>query len=127
MLNALGYPIERKHDLIGRMSKGYLNEFGYNEHNIKSLANRYRQLRQPIANLLSAGIGNVNYQKAMNNSLKRIAKALYEHDLSKMNVTSLLHMSMNRLFASQNRLNELVIYYCLEKHYQTEIKKHKKL
>lgn len=127
MLNALGYPLERKHDLIARMSKGYLNEFGYNEHNIKSLANRYRQLRQPIANLLSAGISNVNYQKAMNNSLKRIAKALYEHDLSIINVTSLLHMSMNRLFASQNRLNELVIYYCLEKHYQTEIKKHKKL
>ena len=123
MLYALGYTLEEKREIIGRMSKGYLNEFGFNQHNIKSLANRYRQLRQPIANLMNTEISNVSFKKTTNSSLKRIAKALHEQDVSKLNITALLHMSMNRLFADQNRLCELVIYYCLEKHYHSEMKK----
>lgn len=36
-----------------------------------------------------------------------------------------IHMIMNRLFRSKNRLNEMVIYYFLFKHYKTTIGKRK--
>ena len=38
-------------------------------------------------------------------------------------IGSLMHMSMNRIFASKSRLQELVIYDFLNRHYTSAIKR----
>lgn len=123
MLDALGYTLESKHELINRMSKGYLGEFGFNEHNIKPLAYRYRQLRQHIANLLNGKVFDDDCEKTMSLYSIKMSKVISNNNISSLRVESLLHMSMNRLFPTKNRLCEMTLYYCLEKHYNSALKR----
>lgn len=124
-LDAFGHGLQQKWEVMKRMSKGYLQEFGYNEHNIKSLASRYRQLRPNIVQLLGQQSYDTKMVVVLKNNKKLLMEAVENVDINRLNITSLLHMSMNRLFATQNRANELVLYYCLEKHYTSELKKRK--
>ena len=98
----------------------------YNEHNIKPLAKRYRRLSDMIDQMLN---GN-NIDKACSVVIRRyfnkIKRLMMTTDVKLLNIPSILHMSMNRMFASQNRLNELVLYYCLERHYRKEVKRQKR-
>ena len=123
LLDAFGLNLNQKWELMNKMSGAYLNEFGFNEHKIKPLANKYRQLSGAITQLLQGqGLDSATCQAMRRNQLK-IKKLLQSTDVEQLNLSSLLHMSMNRLFASQNRLNELVLYYCLERYYRKEVKK----
>lgn len=123
IMDAIGLDINQKWGLIIKMSDAYLKEFGFNEHNIKPLAKKYRQLNGTITQLLQGqGLDSIFYQIIRRHQLK-IKKLLQATDVEQLNVSSLLHMSMNRLFASQNRLNELVLYYCLERYYRKEVKR----
>lgn len=123
MMDALGLKLVQKWDLMKRLNSGYLNEFGYNEHNIKPLANRYRRFSDIIDKLLHHHSIDEDSQKTIKKYQIKIDKLRRTYGLEKLNMPSLLHMSMNRLFASQNRLNELVLYYCLERYYRKEVKR----
>ena len=126
LLNAFGLNVEQKRELMAKLSNAYLCEFGYNEHNIKPLAKRYRHLSDMIDQMLN---GN-NIDKACSVVIRRyfnkIKRLMMTTDVKQLNIPSILHMSMNRMFASQNRLNELVLYYCLERHYRKEVKRQKR-
>lgn len=123
ILDAFGLDPNQKWELIKKMSDAYMKEFGFNEHNIKPLAKRYRNLSITITQLMQGqSLDNASNHVICENQLK-IKKLLVAIDVEQLNLSSLLHMSMNRLFASQNRLNELVLYYCLERYYRKEVKK----
>lgn len=51
-----------------------------------------------------------------------------ESDINQLNIqnyiASYIHMSMNRLFASENRLYELIIYDFLRRYYMLSINKY---
>ena len=123
ILDAFGLDPSQKWGLIKKMSDAYLKEFGFNEHNIKPLAKRYRHLSVTITQLMCRQSYDKAYNQVIYNNLLKISKLLKATDIEQLNLTSLLHMSMNRLFASQNRLNELVLYYCLERYYRKEVKR----
>lgn len=123
IMDVFGLDINQKWGLIKKMSDAYLKEFGFNEHNIKPLAKRYRHLSVTITQLMQGqSLDNASFHVIKENQNK-IKKSVKSIDVEQLNLTSLLHMSMNRLFASQNRLNELVLYYCLERYYRKEVKK----
>lgn len=123
IMETVGLDMNQKWGLIKKMSDAYLNEFGFNEHNIKPLAKRYRHLSITITQLMQGqGLDNASSQ-VINRHLCKIKKSLKAIDVEQLNLSSSIHMSMNRLFASQNRLNELVLYYCLERYYRKEVKK----
>lgn len=124
-LDAYGLNLHEKSEIMEIMSKGYLKEFGYDVHNIKPLASRYRQLESSIGKLLEDGATR-EITDVMNRHAKMIKNRINHIDVSRLNVRSLLHMSMNRLFASRNRANELVLYYCLDKYYRSRIKRMQK-
>ena len=126
VLDALGFDLNQKMGLIKKMSEAYLAEFGYNEHNIKPLARRYRHLRDEITQILQYHTVDSESIDVIRIHCAKIKKNLNIVDAKQLNVSSLLHMSMNRLFVSQNRLNELVLYYCLERYYRKEVKTQRK-
>ena len=123
VMDALGIGLQHKWELMQKMSGSYMNEFGFNEHNIKTLAKRYRNMAEAIENLLKGqSTDEPSYLiiKRYSNKIKRLQQTT---GMVQFNTPSILHMSMNRMFASHNRLNELVLYYCLERHYRKEVKK----
>lgn len=122
-LEATGYDTVQKWTLISSMTEAYLAEFGYNEHNIKPLDTRYRQLRDTITNTLDTTDAESTLQTIIKSHARQTQNLLRSTHTNPLNVSSLLHMSMNRLFASQNRTNELVLYYSLEKHYKSKLYK----
>lgn len=125
-LNAMGFDINKKWEIMDKMSKAYLNEFGYNLNNIKPMAAKYRQLKSTISKLLVSGFDDeINHVIASH--VTNIREKVLNVDVEQLNLWSLLHMSMNRLFESKNRFNELVLYYCLERYYKSSIKQMKSI
>lgn len=122
MLDAFSIPLHDKSMMIEQLCNGYKQEFGYNEHNSKQLNESYRKYRQSIEHLLQHDmVNNVIYDAEMvinkrNTRIKAIASL---GKRSYYNYSALLHMCMNRLFASQGRLNELVLYTFLSKAYKS--------
>lgn len=125
IMDAFRLDLNQKWELIKKMSDAYLKEFGFNEHNIKPLAKRYRHLSVTITQLMCRQSLDNASSKVINRNLHKIKKSFKAIDVEQLNLSSLLHMSMNRLFASHNRLNELVLYYCLERYYRKEVKRRK--
>lgn len=121
ILDAFRFGLNQKWGLIKKMSDAYLKEFGFNEHNIKPLAKRYRQLSITITQLMQGQSLDNASSCVIKRNLHKIKKSIKAIDVEQLNLSSLIHMSMNRLFASQNRLNELVLYYCLERYYRKEV------
>ena len=124
-LNCFGYSDSKKLEIIGKMSESYHKEFGFNEHNMKPLNSMYRELRPIINNILSDKSEDtiwINIASMMQKCCKEIVKLdgykeLYIH----LNISSLIHMTINRLFASKNRLYELIIYDFLTRYYKSKI------
>ena len=122
ILDAIGLDLEQKWNLIQKTSNSFLDEFGFNEHNIKTLSSRYRNIKTTIEQLLPEGFDELS-NKLIKIHSERIKKSVRDVEVSELNQPSLLHMTINRLFASQNRQNEMMLYYCLERYYRSKIKR----
>lgn len=126
LFDDFGLPLPEKVSYIEKMSLGFKQEYGFNIHNIKILNKIYRQ-RKPHVNLILG-----NFQKApeeikrcrpflqkRSHKLKEFIQA--EKSVPLNNLSSYIHMMMNRLFPSKNRIYELVIYDFLFEHYKSEL------
>ena len=95
-----------------KLYRGYLN-------------NKFRELRDEISEVLneSTEINNelIPYLKVRSNLIKKNIKNYSEYidDL----MYSYIHMTLNRLFLIRPRENELIVYYLLNKYYESEIAK----
>lgn len=120
-LSALGLGVNEKLELISKLSASYRAEFGYNEHNGKQLNDMYRSRRDVIVKVLhgvdSAFTTIVPYFERRNWFVASKTKG----KVAALNVASIVHMMMNRHFASQNRVNELLLYDFLKRFYRSEI------
>lgn len=110
-----------KLELISRIDNAYMHEFGFDRHNIKQLNNRYRIMRQSISNAIELKELESNIIKLKitqrNCNISKLKLDKYKN----LNIPSFLHMMMNRFFASNNRLNEMVIYNYLTRYYKSLI------
>ena len=120
-LSALGFDVNEKLALMGRLSASYRAEFGYNGHNGKQLNDMYRSRRNAITKALHgddvAITAVVPYFERRN---RFIASKACGKEAS-LNVASLVHIMMNRHFASKNRVNELLLYDFLKRFYRSDI------
>ncbi|MBP3737545.1 MAG: thiopeptide-type bacteriocin biosynthesis protein [Muribaculaceae bacterium] len=121
MMNVFNYTLEEKSSLMSQLKDGYQREFGFDEHNVKILATHYRNLKEKMQSLIQGDYDVNNCQKIVSDYRRNLHQIISKNPLRKFNVSSLMHMSMNRLFASGNRLNELMIYYSLDRFYQSEL------
>lgn len=128
LLTKLGLSIEHKKELVGRMSDSFLREFNFNIHNSKSLNDAYRIKRKDVADLvggLDKDAMDSFMRKRVNTYANDVVGIIGDIPIDKLNLSSYLHMEMNRLFANNNRLNEMVVYNYLTRYYKSEIAKAK--
>ena len=128
LLSSLGLDLERKMALVEEMNGSFLREFKFNIHNSKSLNEAYRKKRNTVSDIIQ---GNnlddrtLSISKSIKTYTNTVAAIIGESPWNKLNIPSYIHMEMNRLFASNNRLNEMVVYNFLTRYYKSEIAKAK--
>ncbi|CAL2107784.1 lantibiotic biosynthesis protein [Tenacibaculum sp. 190524A02b] len=140
LLNDFGYSIEEKYRLTKNISNYFYNEF--NQHNrdggkimSRVIKNKFREKRKEIESILTKQHENTDYTEAyecfdirsasikkevafINNSKM---SAIFKDDF----MASHIHMTMNRLFLVNQRKHELVVYYFLNKFYESTIARSK--
>lgn len=131
LLNAFKYDIHEKKCFMELLSVNYKKEFGFDEYNCKQLNRKFRSLRNEIEDILNNNMSD-DYVKGVDAILQNRSADLscfvdsikgkeYLNPKPSNILNSLLgnylHMMMNRLFSSRNRLYELLIYDYLKRYY----------
>lgn len=134
LLNAFGYNLETKHALAERLKIGFGREFGMSRFLKKQLDTKYRGVRKKIDHFLSDDLRQNNELAPLLEMLSKremgiapLAARLRQYEQEKSLslplddlMSSYIHMFMNRLFRSQNRKYEMVIYDFLYRSYHSQ-------
>lgn len=122
-LKDIGYDMDKKLDCMKRMNESYRAEFGYDKYNAKQLNDLYR-MRKPAMDLALQKPDEDEELKEIRNLIgkrsKKIRALCAGIDFPENNTTSYLHMMMNRLFRSEPRTHELLIYEFMHRYYKSE-------
>ena len=117
LLTKLGLRLEQKKELVERMSDSFLREFNFNSHNSNCLNDAYNGTDKDD---MDSFMG-----KHVNTYANDVTGIIGDIPTDKLNLSSYIHMEMNRLFANNNRLNEMMVYNYLTRYYKSEIAKAK--
>jgi thiopeptide-type bacteriocin biosynthesis protein len=132
LLNDFGFSEKGKLELMDRLQQGFGQEFGMNTQLKVQLDDKFRKERQQIrafmlrSNDLYEPFYQILEQRSKNTKdiIERIndlkSKSELNIELNDM-VSSYIHMMLNRIFKSKQRLNEMVIYSLLYRFYKSEI------
>jgi len=137
LLSDFSLNIEEKQKLMEDACKSFKTEFGFNEHNSKQLNTKFRENKRTIESILNVEFNKkefISLSLPIKKRSKQIMpiveqikiKAKTKKSIS-MNVLlrSYLHMMLNRLFRSNNRVHELILYDFMFRYYTSEIAKEK--
>lgn len=135
LLSDLDFTLEQKKDLMTSTSNNFKTEFGFNQFNTKQFNEKYRVNKSTIESVLKSNVIDNNFSKLNKLVCQRSAKMepvisyiQQTIKLKKLNIRdyvgSYMHMTMNRLFRTDNRLHELIIYDFMRRYYASQIAKH---
>lgn len=133
LLSDFSFDMNTKKDIMDKISNSFKREFGFNEYNAKQFNSKYRGNKKNIEETLNDTIGDIKFkalylpiQKKSKNSKLVIEKLNTMKKEEKDNlISSYIHMTLNRLFQSKNRIHELVLYDFMKRYYISEIAKNK--
>jgi len=142
LLGDFGLDHEQKLKLATRMQQAFLSEFGGNAGLTLQLNNKYRAISKALNGFLNGDDDTEEVADAVNLFKARSAEnimaynairtvyALHHPDLNldaelAEILPSYVHMSLNRIFVTKQRMHELVIYHYLTKYYQGVIARNK--
>jgi thiopeptide-type bacteriocin biosynthesis protein len=119
------------------MSESFKSEFGFNEFNSKQLNSIYRDNRKAIDQIITENDENLTavfynsikkQDKIFTTTAEKLIQKCHQNNVSiHLYLSSYIHMMMNRIFPSKNRLFELMLYFLLSKHYKGMISQQKYL
>jgi len=135
LLNSFKYKIEEKKNLLEDLSIGFKNEFGATKHLRKQLNDKYRKEGDKLQNFMALTIENNQGYLIILELLKEKEIDIEDIDITILNhhnkgslelnlnnlMSSYIHMLMNRIFKSKNRLHEMVCYDFLYRYYKSMI------
>jgi thiopeptide-type bacteriocin biosynthesis protein len=137
LLNDFGFSQVEKLQLMDNLQQGFGQEFGMNTQLKVQLDDKFRKERQQIRVFLLKE--NDFYQPFYQilehksiNTKEIIKKIRNHHSTNKLEVelnnliSSYIHMMLNRIFKSKQRLNEMVIYSLMYRFYKSEMARNKK-
>lgn len=138
-LDDFKYDMNNKFELITLLKGNFGREFGMNRYLRKQLEQKYRKDRSVIDNLLDHSKDQTNQMKPLldliskrSESIQYIVKEILKltedkNETKQINdlMGSYLHMMINRLFKTKQRLHEMVLYDFLHRHYKSEIARKK--
>jgi len=131
LLSDFLYTTEQKLNLLSVLSLSFKKEFGFDEFNSKQFNVKYRESKGIIENIMSRKVDSI-----MSSLIDIVEKRSKENRivtiiiLNKINISSksldellssYIHMMLNRLFRSRNRIHELIIYDFLKRYYESTI------
>ncbi len=134
-LNLFNYELDKKLRLLTIMANSYGKEFNIDSALISQLSDRYRANKKDIFNFMSLTFDDANAYEALlkvqhqfnirsTKGVNEILKLENDKQLA-VSVDNLLisyiHMFMNRLFRSKQRLHEMVIYGFLFRYYRSQL------
>ncbi len=128
MLNNFRYTLPRKQQLLERMDHSFKSEFGYNEFNGKQLNQMYRQYSKNMSAVIEEKDPSLLlcyrllYKRsvALQKTVNEIITADKKNESDYL-IPNYIHMTMNRMFRSRNRIYELIIYNFLNRYYRSQI------
>ncbi|MEG0519182.1 MAG: thiopeptide-type bacteriocin biosynthesis protein [Bacteroidales bacterium] len=132
MLNGFGLTAHEKRDFMFSQSEGFKKEFGYvSIPFVRQLNDKYRENRQQIESVFSET--DNNFSEKINHLFserrEKIEKLRFQMFSTSLGdkaecygyLSSAIHMTMNRLFYSSNRMYEMVIYDFIYRQYKSQI------
>ncbi|MBO0938940.1 lantibiotic dehydratase [Fibrella sp. HMF5335] len=123
LLAGLKLPIGECRQLLSQLKEQFFEEFGGESSLRHQLNDKYRFYRPLINEALMPDFepaeGIWQWEKQQADVLQQVATALAGTDKLFGIASSLIHMIVNRLFPSKQRVYELVLYHCLAKHYDS--------
>mgnify|MGYP001149241383 CR=1 FL=1 len=137
-LTDFSYNDKEKLNLLNGLKDGYGKEFGMNKMLKLQLDKKYRDQRQLINEMFDHKFRGENVQvlidilekkskntkEIIQNILTMQSKEILKRPLNDL-LGSYIHMLMNRLFKSKQRMHEMVIYDFLYRYYRSEMAKRK--
>jgi len=139
LLTDFKYTTKQKFELLTSLAENFGKEFNINSPLIIQLSNKYRKEKKDIFDFMNQknDIGS-NYEPLFEllrvkteNSKEVIAQIIYLHDNNSLQIprnnllSSFIHMLVNRIFRSKQRLHEMVIYGFLFRYYRSELARKK--
>lgn len=125
LLNDFRYLPEEKKTLLLGLSRNFGKEFNKNKDLAKQLSARFREKRRMINDHLKSE--NYLLEQRSEKLKKAISEINSRFDEESMEVhkndlvSSIIHMSMNRIFQTNNRLHEMVLYDFLFRYYKSAV------
>lgn len=139
LLDDFRFDMQRKLDLLTILKENFGREFGINKGLRDQLKTKFRNERESIATVLDRSQDEGNEIKLLFDILAEKSKALEPlveeildlHQKEQLRpplndmMGSYIHMMLNRLFKSKQRVHEMVIYDFMYNHYRSELAKQK--
>lgn len=135
LLSDFGLSIDEKQKLTEEAGKAYKTEFGFNEFNAKQFNTKFRENKKAVELVLNNGINEKIFlslyqpikkrSKQLATVVEQIKRKAKKDDKVNELLKSYLHMMLNRLFRSNNRVHELILYDFMFRYYTSEIAKEK--
>jgi len=133
LLSDFGLNVEEKQKLMEDVSKAYKAEFGFNDFNAKQFNTKFRENKKRIESVLNNTFDEKAFISLYPPIKKRSKKLIPVVEQVKIKskkkngvnelLKSYLHMMLNRLFRSKNRMHELILYDFMFRYYTSEIAK----
>lgn len=126
ILDAAAYTLEQKKEFVERRRDAYRREFGItNTEDIRQFNNKFRTNRANIVNTMQRDLPEVILQ-VLSERKKHLMHVLKEtDDILEVNLydylSSITHMTVNRLFMTKNRLCEMVVFDYLYRYYDSSL------
>jgi thiopeptide-type bacteriocin biosynthesis protein len=137
-LSDFSFDTVRKQQLMKTMSESFKMEFGFNQYNAKQFNSKFRENKNVIESVLNKTITDEIFLTLCNpieSKLKKLTPVIKQltekigKDKSGITLndllTSYIHMMLNRLFRSKNRIHELILYDFMYRYYTSEMAKQK--
>lgn len=127
--------IQEKQKLMEDLSKSFKTEFGFNNYNAKQFNARFRENKGIVESVLNNTFNEKEFVSLSAFTKKRTKKLMPVVEQIKVKLRkdnglnellkSYIHMMLNRLFRSKNRMHEMVLYDFLFRYYTSGIAKEK--
>lgn len=123
MLTGLGFTIGQIRQLMSTLKEQFFVEFGGESALRHQLNDKYRRYQSTIELALDPAFtpadGIWQWDAKQTGILQQIATAIPDTNRLLAIAGSLVHMTVNRLFPSKQRVYELVLYHCMAKQYDS--------
>jgi thiopeptide-type bacteriocin biosynthesis protein len=119
ILNSFGLVDKERYELMDFMKENFFNEFKGDIELRKRLSTKYKSYKNTIRYELDMAF--IDTDEASVALFKTLAETMTNKQQRFSIVSSIIHMSLNRIFSSKQRVYELFLYHCLAKHYGSVI------